>query len=263
MLNNDLWTLWVPFNEFDPLEWQPSTPVPGQSLPQARADHSAIFDVTGRLIVVGGDTGGTSGDATTWAADVACTPGDCEIPADWMQMSSIGSGKSGHVAWYDAVPHMSRQSEIIAPGSANPGVWNMVAGATLWQEFYPFNFVMPGDGVSDRIFSAGADNDSYVLDAAGGPWTVSASSGFRGGSAVMYRPGRVMKCGSRDSEIGQTAVGTTKTIDLSAATPSWAASGGMAWGRVNHNLTVLPSGEVLVTGGTGFVDENQIINPRR
>src|SRR5947207_2226753 len=71
----------------------------------------------------------------------------------------------------------------------------------------------------------------------------------------MYRPGKVMKCGSRDTGsddgFGDLTTPLTASIDFTVGTPAWTSSDTMAWRRVNHNLTALPSGEVIVTGGTG------------
>jgi len=119
--------------------------------------------------------------------------------------------------------------------------------------------VLPQPGV-DTVFTAGPGSNSYLLQMAGGPWTAADASGFVGGSAVMYLPGKILKCGSRDSEAG-TAVTTTKTIDLAPGSRVWQASGAMTHGRVNHNLTVLPTGEVIVTGGTAVVNNHPIIAP--
>jgi hypothetical protein len=71
----------------------------------------------------------------------------------------------------------------------------------------------------------------------------------------MYRPGKVMKCGSRDIEIGgpDLAVGTTKRIDLNlGGSASWDTSANQMLPRVNHNLVLLPTGKVLVVGGTAY-----------
>ncbi|MCI0371161.1 MAG: galactose oxidase early set domain-containing protein, partial [candidate division NC10 bacterium] len=44
---------------------------------------------------------------------------------------------------------------------------------------------------------------------------------------------------------------SAEIIDLAAATPVWTATGSMEIGRRQTNLTILPDGKVLVTGGSG------------
>jgi hypothetical protein len=72
------------------------------------------------------------------------------------------------------------------------------------------------------------------------------------GSAVMFRPGRLLRAGST----GGYGIGTTQTIDIGAGqSPPWvpyAANSGAhpaLLTRTHHNLTLLPTGDVLATGG--------------
>jgi hypothetical protein len=85
---------------------------------------------------------------------------------------------------------------------------------------------------------------------------------------VQYRPGKIMKCG----DAGLTSVPTTGVIDLSgdenAAAWREVSQSSLMIPRVEHNLTLLPTGEVLVTGGLRIrtniataVRQPQIWNP--
>jgi hypothetical protein len=72
------------------------------------------------------------------------------------------------------------------------------------------------------------------------------------GSAVMYRPGRLLRAGST----GTFGTGATQTIDIgSGQAPPWvpyAASGTTRPAlltRTHGNLTLLPTGDVLASGG--------------
>ena len=47
-------------------------------------------------------------------------------------------------------------------------------------------------------------------------------------------------------------------IDLNQASPAWRFTGPMAFARQHHNLTVLPTGEVLATGGVGGAGFNDL-----
>lgn len=73
-----------------------------------------------------------------------------------------------------------------------------------------------------------------------------------------------MRCGLRDTYgPGTGASDSTVRIDVTAGSPQWIASGDMAVSRVYHNLVLLPTGEVLATGGMGVVDNDDDILPRQ
>ena len=68
----------------------------------------------------------------------------------------------------------------------------------------------------------------------------------------MYAPGKVLVMGG-----GDPPTNTAEVIDLNQPSPTWRAVGSMAFARRQLNATLLPDGNVLVTGGTsspGFND---------
>ena len=70
----------------------------------------------------------------------------------------------------------------------------------------------------------------------------------------MYRPDKVMKSGSyTDPDFGGAdlfqTTNQTAVLDMTQASPTWRNTAPMATGRGYHVLTMLPDGQVLVTGG--------------
>lgn len=119
--------------------------------------------------------------------------------------------------------------------------WKLLEDAERALPLYPFMFQLPFGGV----FYAGPGTDTYRLDVEHQKWHFVATSANEGQSAVMYEPGRVMKCGG----IGQ-ANAITEVIDLRGfALPVWRVVAPMAYARHDQNLTLLPDGTVLATGG--------------
>ena len=107
-----------------------------------------------------------------------------------------------------------------------------------------------------KVFNAAPTQNARYLDTAGnGAWTPVANrvGPYRDyGSAVMYDPGKVLVMGG-----GDPPTNTAEVIDLNQPSPSWRAVGSMAFARRQLNATLLPDGNVLVTGGTsspGFND---------
>src|SRR5919202_1900568 len=73
-------------------------------------------------------------------------------------------------------------------------------------------------------------------------------------SAVMYRPDKIMKAGTwADPDFNgakaYAAAANTAVLDMTAATPAWRNTAPMAYPRAYQNLTMLPDGTVLATGG--------------
>ena len=61
----------------------------------------------------------------------------------------------------------------------------------------------------------------------------------------MYEPGKILYVGG-----GDPPTNTAEIIDLNQPNPSWAYTASMAFARRQMNATLLPTGDVLVTGGT-------------
>jgi hypothetical protein len=129
--------------------------------------------------------------------------------------------------------------------------WRGLTTANLVLPNYPRTFVAP----SGKIFYAGSDVPSRWLDLSGtGQWSNGPSMhiGDRTyGSAVMYQPGKILYLGG-----GTVPTNTAEVIDLNQANPQWAITGSMAYPRWNQNATLLPTGDVLVTGGTSLADRS-------
>ncbi|HKE91318.1 MAG TPA: galactose oxidase-like domain-containing protein [Gemmatimonadales bacterium] len=136
-------------------------------------------------------------------------------------------------------------STVLLPEIWNGSSWRQLTTASWWLPYYPRDFVAP-DG---RVFVAGEDQQSLWLDVSGtGTWTAGPVRQFgnRGyGSAVMYEPGKILYVGG-----GDPPTSTAEIIDLNQPAPVWLYTGSMQFARRQMDATLLPTGDVLVTGGT-------------
>ena len=119
--------------------------------------------------------------------------------------------------------------EIYDPDVGEQGEWNFLAGEEKELLFYPFMFVLP---LENKVFFAGPvhtplvtpadDASTWTLDVATGNWTFVANSPFLGacGSAVMYEPGKIMRCGG-SVDLSTPAVATTWVVDLNNSDTPW------------------------------------------
>ncbi len=96
-------------------------------------------------------------------------------------------------------------------------------------------------------FNFGPDDNLRYLNAGGtGSWqNVGARDGIyrEYGSYAMYDIGKILVAG------GSSSVKHTAVVDISGGTPIVSRANDLNAGRRHHNLTVLPNGMVLATGG--------------
>jgi probable HAF family extracellular repeat protein len=105
-----------------------------------------------------------------------------------------------------------------------------------------------------QVFNAGPNQVTRYLNTTGtGAWTAVGNLNYSGtrdyGSAVFF-DGKILVAGGDGSTTGP-ATNTAEIIDLNASNPSWTNTSLMAGARRQHNLTLLPDGKVLVSGGSG------------
>jgi PKD repeat protein len=166
--------------------------------------------------------------------------------------------------WYPTSTSLAVSDVLILAGRdeaglvvAEPEVWStngsirVLSTASLILPYYPRTFLAP----NGQVFYAGEQQTTRYLNTSGtGTWTTVGNRlyGTRDyGSAVMYDIGKVLYAG------GGRTTNTAEIINLTQASPTWQWTGSMAVPRRHLNLTLLPTGEVLATGGssgTGFND---------
>src|SRR5262249_43571713 len=127
--------------------------------------------------------------------------------------------------------------------------------------YYPFTYILP-DG---RLLQVGATEQAtstQVLNLGTLAWSTVDARVIDAGSATMFRPGRVLKAGTASD--GNTPVRPSSpnayVIDMSLPAPSWQPTAPMAYPRAFLNLTTLPDGNVLATGGETTADGINLAN---
>jgi Concanavalin A-like lectin/glucanases superfamily/Domain of unknown function (DUF1929)/IPT/TIG domain len=250
----------------DPRSWDPPTPNAAPAELQGPAPilltkpgfdtfctgHSFLAD--GRLFVAGGHI----------QNGVGLKNASIYNPFDnrWTALPNMYAGR-----WYPTTTVLANGDVLVVSGSIDNTVGEAVlpqvcqVGTLSWRNLtsarrglglYPMMLLAP----NGKVFNAGPSQDTQYLDTNGtGAWT-DLSSNRAGpyrdyGSAVMYAPGKVLVVGGGDPPTNTTAV-----IDLNQTSPTWRAVAPMAVARRQLNATLLPDGNVLVTGGTSLAGFN-------
>jgi hypothetical protein len=174
----------------------------------------------------------------------------------WTLGSNMAAGR-----WYPSVTPLTNGEMLITEGRPDvpevrrtDGTLRTLSTASLNLPLYPWLDVAP-DG---RVFYSGPDQTMRKLDpAGGGSWqsfgqrdTINRSYGSR----AVYDVGKTLVAG------GGPSSNTARVIDTGGATPQVSPTSAMAFGRRQHNLTLLADGSVLATGGNstgaGLIDMN-------
>ncbi len=170
----------------------------------------------------------------------------------WIPAPAMQEGR-----WYPTATTLGNGDVLVIAGTNEngqtvmvPEVWNgtnwrRLTGASRSVPYFPRDFLAP----NGQVFYAGEMQQTSYLNPVGtGSWTYVADrvrADRYYGAAVMYRPGKVLYAGG-----GDPPTATAEVIDLNAGSPQWTATGSMVNARQQLNLTMLPDGRVLATGGT-------------
>ena len=245
------------------------------------------LDADGNLLTAGGNLTGNS-DAGAICSHVlpfdayadgsgAVDPSEGNLcPGDLMNLVEpntspwVDSGQHSVQRWYPTLTTLASGDILMTAGFTinnfegelfeifDGDGWS-VAGSSGLIPSYPMMFVTP----QGSLLYAGSENAISDAEPAiifslndDGFWepVESAPSPVRGGSAVMYAPGKVMKSGGGTrpvcAETGSAPLATTAVIDLSSENMGFEDTGfPMHQRRHFHTLTLLPDGTVLATGG--------------
>jgi galactose oxidase len=115
----------------------------------------------------------------------------------------------------------------------------------LSQPIYPWLHLLP-DG---RVFLSGYTQQSYYLDVRNQVWQAGPLSSqiFRDtGTGILYDMGRVLIVGGGDP----SSTSVSEAINLTESTPFFRAAGQLAFPRRQMTGVLLPTGDVMVFGGT-------------
>lgn len=219
------------------------------------AGHSFLPD--GRLLVSGGNN-----DPNVAANGIPDNTIFNPTTLSWSRSTPMRRGR-----WYPTNTTLANGDVVILSGKdatgapvREPEVWSsgalrVLSTAVLPVPLYPRTFLAP----NGKVFLAGENATTRYLDVTGtGSWTTVATRRYGQrdyGAAVMYDAGKILYVG------GGRTTNTAEIIDLNSAAPAWQWTGSMAFRRRHLNATVLPTGEVLVTGGSSGIAFNDVKAP--
>jgi Domain of unknown function (DUF1929)/Bacterial Ig-like domain (group 1) len=235
------------------------------------------FMADGRLMISGGHKQDDKGIDVTNIFDPASgafVPGLPKMAfGRWYPtVTELPDGRMLTMAGRDSAGNVVTTPEIWEGGDH----WVKLPGAgTLEIPYYPRNFIDPKNGLvfmaAERIQSRWFDPNGTGVGGGLGRWITGPTHLWPFnrdyGTAAMYEPGKILVVGGGGNSgwatpdaKSSTPTATAERIDLNAGSPTWQPAGSMSVPRRHLNSTILPDGQVLITGGTsgaGFVNINE------
>jgi len=172
--------------------------------------------------------------------------------------------KMAYPRWYPTATTLSDGRVLVTGGwktteHTNAGIpeiydpvantWTSLTNANNPFESYPFIYML-SDGRLVHVNGSEYPTVTDILNLTTQSWSVVDPNIKDGGSSAMYLPDKIMKAGSAsDSQGTGPSSNTTFVLDMTQSSPAWTQTPSMAYPRTFLNLTMLPDGTVLATGG--------------
>ncbi|RYZ91281.1 MAG: DUF1929 domain-containing protein [Proteobacteria bacterium] len=230
---------------------------------------AALIPSTGEVLIAGGDTR---------------TPSNIGVPATQIfspEKKTLDRSFGVDMAfarWYPTQTTLPSGESLVYGGRAGMGEpisvpEKMVNGKwlPLWgandadlmsmegaRWYYPRNWVAP----NGKVFGI-SDNRMYFIDWQGNGAIQNAGlipdkTRMHTSTAVMYLPGKILQVGgSTNGDTQEIGSNQAITVDVNSGKPVVENAPNMAFARVWGNSTILPTGEVFISGGSA--QENKLV----
>ncbi len=227
------------------------------SMTTARGNHTATLLANGKVLVVGGRN--RTGGYDVFNAELY-------DPANgtWSNAGSLTTGRDTHTATLllngkvlvvGGAPDGAQFASLSSVELYNPATGTWTATGSLITARQGHTATLLPDG---RVLVAAGFKEGYfmssseIYDPVTGLWTPTGSMGTARGvhTATLLPDGKVLAVGGNYNTLIAPGIVTQSSAEVyDAAAGTWAATSSLLAARTTHTASLLPSGQVLITGG--------------
>ena len=245
-----------------------ATPIPDAHPDLFCAAQAVLAD--GRIDVAGGtdvtsQTGGPLGIADNTAYDWRHGLWDSLAPMHYPRWYATATTLADGKVLVTSGSNKNLKDIVPIPELYDPvaNSWKELTAASRSIPYYSFVYQLP-NGKVIRVGATEQATPTETLDLNTNQWQTVDDNEVDGGSAANYAPGKFIKAGtSSDGGFSGKSANTAYTLDMNQPSPKWQATASMAYPRSFLNLTNLPDGTVLATGGgtdrSAQIDANAVM----
>lgn len=218
-------------------------------------------DADGNLVVMGGHGGGQVGIKDVWSFDPDTRA--------WSRKPDMQ-----HARWYPSVTQLPDGRMLTLSGmktpydfANTPEVFDPATGRVsavpistpeMHEEQYPQTAVLP----SGKVLAISAEHGAVMtFDPRTNAWDELGTTQVPFGAWTSFAPGKFLITGGAatldayDPSNPVPSVRKARILDMTSGSPVWSTVPDMATARSFHNVTMLPTGEAMVIGGSTEVND--------
>jgi hypothetical protein len=218
-------------------------------------------DANGNLVVMGGHDGGQVGTKDVYSFDpdtrAWTRKPDMQYARWYPSVTQLPDGRMLTLSGMKTPYVFANTPEIFNPAT-NQVTTVPITTPEMHEEQYPQTAVLP----NGEVLAISAEHGSVMtLDPATNTWTDRGTTQVPFGAWTSYAPGKFLVTGgsatldSYDPSNPKPSLKQAKTLDMTSGTPVWRNVPDMATGRSFHNVTMLPTGDAMVLGGSTTVND--------